>query len=291
MKKKIIIISILVVLIITLLLIPKDIYKKIFNKDDEKTDEPAVNLVYQTLFVRNSQDKLVGIKVGTEKIEEDIVGQKWDLLTTSSNLIPSGYSSPINTSTTLYSHVTENNQLILNVSEEVMDSYGRITIECLAWNFCDDTIKEVVVKVNDQEIDHINDYYFNTISKNLGTNFVFEAKDLFSSNYLTVVYYSDDQIMPVTFFYDDTENIYDYAICKMFKNDEKLTEIVTSKAYTYRINDTELVINMNYEGSLSETIINTVLETTKLNFSLSNLTINGTQTVMLEQSFIGEKTE
>ena len=36
---------------------------------------------------------------------------------------------------------------------------------------------------------------------------------------------------------------------------------------------------------------NTILETVKLNFKLSNLSINGSDTVMLTESFIGEKAE
>lgn len=291
MKKKIIIISILVILIITLLLIPKDVYMKIFNKKDENPDVPSTSLVYQTLYVKNSQNKLVGIDVGVEKIEEDEVNQKWSLLTTLATTLPSGYSSPIASSTTLYSHVIEDEKLILSVSEDFTSSKGRISIECLAWNYCNDTIKEVVVKVNDETVNSVSNYEFNKISKKMGTNFVYEAKDLFSSNYLTVVYYEENQIKPVTYFYDDDKNTYDYTISKIFNENTELSNIVASKAYSYEIKDTELVINLSYEGSLSEKMVQTILETTKLNFQLSNLVINGAQTVMLQQSFIGEKTE
>lgn len=291
MKKKIIIISILVILIITLLLIPKDVYKKIFNKEDENPDTPTTNLVYQTMYVKNAQNKLVGIEVGVEKIEEDEVNQKWNLLTTLASNLPSGYSSPIALTTTLYSHVVENEKLVLSVSEDFTSSEGRISIECLAWNYCNDDIKEVVIKVDDQVVDHVSNYEFSKISKKMGTNFVYEAKDLFSSNYLTVVYHEENQIRPVTYFYDDTKNIYDYAIAKMFNDNTELSNLVSSKAYSYEIKDTELVINLNYEGSLSEKMVQTILETTKLNFQLSNLVINGAQTVMLQQSFIGEKAE
>ena len=35
----------------------------------------------------------------------------------------------------------------------------------------------------------------------------------------------------------------------------------------------------------------TILETVKLNFKLSGLSVNGSDAVMLKESFVGEKTE
>ena len=113
MKKKIIIISILVVVVVVLLLIPKDVYKKIFKKDNSIKNNVTEELVYETLFVKNDKDCLVGIKVGVKKLEEDGIAQKWDLLTKNVSSLPSGYTSPINVSAVLYSHVVENNSLVL----------------------------------------------------------------------------------------------------------------------------------------------------------------------------------
>lgn len=290
MKKKIIVISILVILIVTLLLIPKDIYKKIFNKEESNDNlEPTISLEYQTMYVKDSNNQLVGIEVGVEKLLDDVVMRKWELLTSKSDLLPNGFSSPVNKNTTLYSHVIENDKLYLDVSEDFASSDGRITLESLAWNFCDDAVTEVVVKVNDKICDKVNEYCFKSISKKLGTNFVFEAKDLFSSNYLTVVYHENDMIKPVTYFYDDNKNVYDYTISKIFKNSKELSELVSSKAYTYKIQDTSLEININYEGSLNDDLVNTIIETSKLNFNLSSLVVNGSQTVILQKSFIGDK--
>lgn len=291
MKKKIIIISILVVVVVVLLLIPKDVYKKIFKKDNSIKNNVTEELVYETLFVKNDKDCLVGIKVGVKKLEEDGIAQKWDLLTKNVSSLPSGYTSPINVSAVLYSHVVENNSLVLNVSEDFIKSDGRRAIECLAWNYCNDQIKEVVVKVDDKIIDEVGDFYFSRITKEMGTNFTYEAKDLFESSYLTVVYYENDTIRPVTYFFDDTKNIYDYAIAKMLKNEQELVELVNAKGYTYEVNDTELVINLSYGGSFSDEMKQTILETVKLNFKLSGLSVNGSDAVMLKESFVGEKTE
>lgn len=291
MKKKIIIISILVVVVVVLLLIPKDVYKKIFKKDNSIKNNVTEELVYETLFVKNDKDCLVGIKVGVKKLEEDEITQKWDLLTKNVSSLPSGYTSPINVSAVLYSHVVENNSLVLNVSEDFIKSDGRRAIECLAWNYCNEQIKEVVVKIDDKIIDEVGDFYFSRITKEMGTNFTYEAKDLFESSYLTVVYYENGTIKPVTYFFDDTKNIYDYAIAKMLKNEQELVELVNAKGYTYEVNDTELVINLSYGGSFSDEMKQTILETVKLNFKLSGLSVNGSDAVMLKESFIGEKTE
>ena len=291
MKKKIIIVSILIILVVVLLLIPKDVYGKIFKKN--KNNEPKIeeNLVYQTMYVKSMNKYLVGVKVGVKALEEDVVSQKWDILTKDVSLIPSGYSSPIALSTTLLSHEVKDGVLTLNVSEDFLSSEGRLAIECLAWNYCNDQIKEVVVKVDDKIIDEVGDFYFSRITKEMGTNFTYEAKDLFESSYLTVVYYENDTIRPVTYFFDDTKNIYDYAIAKMLKNEQELVELVNAKGYTYEVNDTELVINLSYGGSFSDEMKQTILETVKLNFKLSGLSVNGSDAVMLKESFVGEKTE
>lgn len=291
MKKKIIIIGILIVVVVVLLLIPRDVYKKIFKKNTTNPNQPKEELVYQTLFVKNDKNCLVGIKVGVIKLEDDEIAQKWDLLTKNVSSLPCGYTSPINSSTTLYSHVIDSTSLVLNVSEDFVNSDGRTAIECLAWNFCNDKIKNVVVKVDDKIIDEVGNFYFSRITKEMGTNFTYEAQDLFESSYLTVVYYENDVIKPVTYFFDDSNNIYDYAIGKMFKNDKDLSELVNAKGYTYEVKDTELVINLSYGGSFDDNMKNTILETVKLNFKLSNLSINGSDTVMLTESFIGEKAE
>ena len=152
MKKKIIIVSILIILVVVLLLIPKDVYGKIFKKN--KNNEPKIeeNLVYQTMYVKSMNKYLVGVKVGVKALEEDVVSQKWDILTKDVSLIPSGYSSPIALSTTLLSHEVKDGVLTLNVSEDFLSSEGRLAIECLAWNFCNDEVKEIVVKINDEKI-------------------------------------------------------------------------------------------------------------------------------------------
>ena len=140
MKKKIIIVFILIALVIVLLMIPKDVYLKIFNKSKNE-DTPAVeSKEYFRVYVVDSNDYLVNVNVPLDNLEEDEVVQKWNLLTKDCNLLPSGYTSPISVDTTLVNYEVSNNSLILNVSNEFVNSNGRKAIECLAWNFCNGEI-------------------------------------------------------------------------------------------------------------------------------------------------------
>ena len=99
------------------------------------------------------------------------------------NKIPQGYSSPITPSTVLNDYKIEDNKLILNVSEDILRSSGRLAIESLAWTFCNDEIKEVVLRVDENVVNLISDYQFNKISKEIGTNFTYETSYLFEADY------------------------------------------------------------------------------------------------------------
>lgn len=284
MKKKIIIISVLVVFIIALLLIPTKVYQKIFNKEEPKSEqnEPSV---YQTLFVRDSNSYLVGVNVKVKAIEEDVVCQKWELLTNKSYDLPHGYSTPIDVNTTLISHETKDGVLTLNLSEEFINSEGRASIECLAWNFCVDDVTQVVVKVNDQVINEVNGYYYKEISKNLGVNLTYESAYLFEADYVTVVSYQDDLIKPVTYLFNSKNNIYDYTIKKIFNSDDSLNEMVMANGYSYTLEKDVFVITMDYNDTLSENLVKSLTETINMNFDIKSLVINGTDSVLLEINF------
>ncbi len=285
MKKKIIIVSILIILIIILLLIPRDVYKKIFKKDNSTPSNPPQTQVYQTLFVKNNNNQLVGIKVAVNAIEEDEIGQKWDLLTANVSNIPSSYTSPLNTTTTLYSHEENDGVLTLNVSSDFLESDGRCAIECLAWNFCNDEITEVVVKIDDVCVNEVKGFYFAKISKDLGVNFTFETNFLLEADYVTVVYHDNGTITPVTYFYDSSNKKMDYLVAKMFQNNDELLELVSTKAYSYEIKNNQMVINFDYGNELSEDVMATITDTIKQNYIVDSFTINGTASVLLQETF------
>ena len=279
MKKKIILVVAVLAILITLICIPKTTYQKWFGKTPN--DNPVdTNKEYQTIFVVDEKNKLVGLKVPVEEIEEDQIAQKWNLLTSQMNKIPQGYSSPITPSTVLNDYKIEDNKLILNVSEDILRSSGRLAIESLAWTFCNDEIKEVVLRVDENVVNLISDYQFNKISKEIGTNFTYETSYLFEADYTTVVFYENDFILPVTYFYKDI-NEYDFMISKIFsENNIELTD------YTYTIDNENLVIQINDNIKMSDSLKQTLEETVKLNFSVDAMTVNGVDTVLYEKTFV-----
>ena len=279
MKKKIILVVAVLAILITLICIPKTTYQKWFGKTPN--DNPVdTNKEYQTIFVVDEKNKLVGLKVPVEEIEEDQIAQKWNLLTSQMNKIPQGYSSPITPSTVLNDYKIEDNKLILNVSEDILRSSGRLAIESLAWTFCNDEIKEVVLRVDENVVNLISDYQFNKISKEIGTNFTYETSYLFEADYTTVVFYENDFILPVTYFYKDI-NEYDFMISKIFsENNIELTD------YTYTIDNENLVIQINDNITMSDSLKQTLEETVKLNFSVDAMTVNGIDTVLYEKTFV-----
>ena len=196
------------------------------------------------------------------------------------NKIPQGYSSPITPSTVLNDYKIEDNKLILNVSEDILRSSGRLAIESLAWTFCNDEIKEVVLRVDENVVNLISDYQFNKISKEIGTNFTYETSYLFEADYTTVVFYENDLILPVTYFYKDI-NEYDFMISKIFsENNIELTD------YTYTVDNENLVIQINDNITMSDSLKQTLEETVKLNFSVDAMTVNGIDTVLYEKTFV-----
>ncbi len=277
MKKKLILIFVILFVLITLICIPKTTYQKWFGKEPSVVDNTSS--VYQTIFVVDADNKLVGVRVPVEEIEEDQIVQKWNLLTANMNKIPTGYSSPITPSTILNNYEVKDGILTLNVSEDISRSSGRLAIESLAWTFCNDDIQEVILKIDNQVVNLISDYQFNKISKEIGTNFTYETSYLFEANYTTVVFYDDDKIFPVTYFYKDI-NAYDFMISKIL--DQNDIELV---GYTYSIDNENLVIEFNDDITISDDVKMTFENTVKLNFNVDTMTINGLDTILYEKTF------
>jgi len=288
MKKKIIIISILIILVVILLLIPKDVYQKIFKKNQSKGSLPTDTLVYQTMYVKNSDQYLVGIKVGLKSFEEDEIGQKWDILTKDVALIPSGYSSPIASSTSLIDHSSEDGILTLSVTSDFLNSDGRLTIECLAWNFCNDEIKEVVVKIDDVVVNEINNYSFNKISKAMGVNITYDTLNLFTSNFTTIIFHQDDIIKPVTFFFKDSADEYEYVINKILSTDDNFKELLNTEGINYELVGNELNISVAIDKELNKNVISTLTDTFKENTKITSVIVSGTNNVLLKLDFTKE---
>lgn len=272
MKKKIIVILLLIVLTVVLVSIPKETYQKLFGNKIDNPDE-VIYEEHQIIYVINKDQKLVGLKVGVEKIEEDEIVQKWDLLTKNANSLPDGYVSPIDNKTTLIDYQINNLILTFNLSEDFLNSNGKFAIASLAWTFCeDDGIKEIVVVVNDSIITKLNDYSFNRINKEISVNYQFENMFVYDSVVTTIIHYYDDYIMPVTYFHSSTDEC-SYII------DKVLLENIGNEV-DYTLEETSVVVNLDITELLSQKELNSIVESLKYNFGVSSIVINGTESVL-----------
>ena len=279
MKKKIIVSIAALVLIVTLICIPKNKYQEWFNKDVDDTPVNE-NKEFVKMYLVNESNDIVGVNVYLESIEEDVIKQKWDILTTNINLLPSGYSSPIMPTTVLNAYVIEENKLILNVSEDIVLSSGRLTIESLAWNFCDEEVKEVILKVDNEVISNINDCNFSKISKSIGVNYQFETSYLYESDNITIVYYLDEIVYPVTYFYKD-KNECNYMIDKIFNMHN-----VEFSNYSYEISDSGLNIVFNENIILEDSVKQSIVETVRMNFNVDMITVSNINDTLIEHTFV-----
>ena len=279
MKKKIILIIAICALLVTLVCIPKSTYQKLFSNNNNENPE-NINKDYLKMYVVDDKNQIVGVNVYLDKVEEDVIRQKWNILTSNINLLPSGYSSPLTPSTILNEYNIEENKLILNVSEEIKRSSGRLTIESIAWNFCNEDINEVILKVDNEILTNINDCNFTKISKSIGVNYEFETSYLFEAENITIVYYLDDIIYPVTYFYKD-KNECDYMISKIFNmNGIELLD------YNYEISNDGLNIVFNEDVSLNDNVKETIVETVRINFNVDMISLATTNSTILEQTFV-----
>lgn len=279
MKKKIIIGAIALLIVIVAIAIPKTTYQKWFNRNQIQQNDNVLT-EFQRIYVVNDQNQLVGVKVYVESIEEDQITQKWNLLTANMNKIPSGFSSPITPSTILESYSIENRKLVLNVSEDISRSAGKLAVDCLAWTFCNDEIEEVVIKNDDVVINTINDYRFNKISIKNGANFTYETAYLYEASYTTIIYHENDIIRPVTYFYKNNIDECDYVIKKTLA-----TINLNDENYEFELENNELVINLLNIDSLDQYTTKTIEDSVKLNLDIDGFTINGQNNVIYDKTF------
>ncbi len=283
MKKKKINIKFLIVvgvlvLIVTLLAIPKSTYEKWFSNEPDTIDPITSPTTYQTIFVVDEESKLVGVKVGVDAIEEDQIMQKWNLLTTNMNLIPAGYSTPITPSTMLYDYTIDGEVLTLNVSEDILKSSGKLTVDSLAWTFCDSEISEVVIKLDGAVVKDINGYSFKKISKKNGTNYTYETSYLFEAEYTTVVYHEDDVIRPVTYFYTGSET------CAYFI--DKLVEASKIEVdYTFEVVEDQITIQFVEDIEIDDNFKKALEDTVLMNMDVEAITVNGDSSMLYQATF------
>lgn len=281
MKSKIKIIAVVVVLLCIgiLLVIPKTTYEKWFNKepvlDSVVNDDSPTLLVY----LQNEKGQLVGVNVKVDSLEEDQILQKWNLLTSNSELLPNGYTSTINKDVVLNSYVIKEHVLVLDVSSEISLSKGRVTAETLAWTFGVGEIEEIKLVVNNEPVTEINGYRINKITKKMGTNLEYETSYLFEANATTVVYVEEDYLLPVTYFHLE-EDVCTYIIEKTFN-----WLSVEISDYEYELSEEALVINFLDDKTISEKALEVMTMSFDTNFELIKFTVNNASENLYEAVF------
>lgn len=287
MKSKIKIIFALVVLLLVgvLLAIPKTTYEKWFSNesviDNVVNEEDTDSLL---VYLQNTDGKLVGVNVKVDNLEDDLILQKWNLLTSSSNELPNGYTSVINKDAVLNSYEIKEHVLVLDVSPEIKMSSGRSAVEALAWTFEEGEIEEIKLVVNNEPLTEINGYRINKINKKIGINLEYETGYLLESTATTVVYSMDNYLLPVTYFHLE-EDICTYIVEKTFAMFDE-----DSSEYEYELNEEALVINFSDDITLSENALETLTKSVEVNFELIKFTINNSSENLYEAVF-GEITE
>lgn len=274
MKKKIILIIFLAILIAILFIIPKDTYKKIFGKHDDE----VINVEdYEKIFVymNNEDDKLIGVNAYVYSLEEDLIRQKFDVLTMQTGIFNEDYDTTINTFTKLIDYNVDGNVLELNLSSEFLNSESRNTIEQLVWTYCDDEISELRVSVENELINNLNGFYFDKLDKNIGINLTLETSYLFESTATTIIEYKNDQVIPVTYLYTDC-NECDYIVSKL------LQDIYYNKEYDYEVKSNSIIIDVGIEYELNDDLKKSIEDTIKYNLNINNIKIMGLESVLLE---------
>ena len=274
MKKKIILIIFLAILIAILFVIPKDTYKKIFGKHDDE----VINVEdYEKIFVymNNEDDKLIGVNAYVYSLEEDLIRQKFDVLTMQTGIFNEDYDTTINTFTKLIDYNVDGNVLELNLSSEFLNSESRNTIEQLVWTYCDDEISELRVSVENEPINNLNGFYFDKLDKTIGINLTLETSYLFESTATTIIEYKNDQVIPVTYLYTDC-NECDYIVSKL------LQDIYYNKEYDYEVKSNSIIIDVGIEYELNDDLKKSIEDTIKYNLNINNIKIMGLESVLLE---------
>ena len=275
MKKKIIFIIFLVILIVVLFLIPKETYRKIFGKNDEI---PSNNELYEEkilVYMCNESDNLIGTYAYVSSIEEDIISQKFDILTKKTGAFKENYDTAVNTMASLISYECNEDVLTLNVSNEFLESEGRKTLEQMVWTFCDDNINEIELLVDGEEINSLNGFYFDKLTLNMGINLTCETNFMFEANTTTVIEYVGEVIKPVTYVYKDIDEC-DFIVSKLF------SDIYNNKEYDYVLSSDSIIIDLAVDDALTENMKKSIVETIQYNMNINNIQVQGLNQVLLE---------
>ena len=279
MKKKIVIVIILLVIALIAIIIPKSVFQQWFGNDTGQNDNLSYNIL---VYLEDENNRVVGVNVPVESLEEDKIRQKWDLMTVNSDLLPENFVSSLPKEAVLESYEVIENELILYTNDAIKEANGRKAMESIAWTFIDDEIEIVSVYVKDQKVNAFGDYQFKQIDKRNGINLNYETLYLYESNATTMIYYEDELVVPVTYFHLN-EDVCSYIVNKV------LDETVDNQ-YNYTIEDSVLTLDFVDASLLSTNQITTIVESIDFNLDVNSLNINNNENIFYQVVFneIGE---
>lgn len=275
MKKKVIVIVVCVLLAVAVaaMLIPKGTFQKWFGKTDDTINESKYNVM---VYVLNEKDQIVGVNVPVESLEEDQIRQKWNILNSTSNIIPDNYKPVFKNTVELQEYTIEDECLKLMVSDDIYNE-NRKTLESLVWTFVTDEIKELELYVGETLVNEVDGYTIKNLDKTMGVNYCYETSFLFESTATTIVYQEEDYTLPVTYFHLN-DDICDYIVMKILTN-------VDDNVYEYTLEDSVLTIDFVDASILTSSQIASISESIALNFDVTSLNINNNENIFYQRVF------
>ena len=271
MKKKIIIIIVLVTLIALGLLIPNQTFKNLFKNEDK------VNYIDSCfVYLLNDEEELVGITVPLTEEVTDEFQTMWNILTVD---VPDNYHSPIYFSTQVIQYEVNGEEMLLNVSEDLLLNTSRKTLECLVYNFCVDDVKKINLQINNEKVNEFDGIHFDYLSKDLGVNLTFEDVDVLNCNYVTMIYEYQNYVHPVTYFVNNDTEIITYVVKKSLLMSSEVSVAELEDVVSYEITDNVLNINVSSFDSFDQQVLNTIASTIDVNYDFTQVIINGLELV------------
>jgi hypothetical protein len=244
--------------------------------------EDGNNLTEKLLvYAKNEDNKLIGVNVPVEELEDDAIQQKFDLLTKNAAMLPAGYYSPVGLSTTLIEQTVTEGHLTLNVSDDFSRSDGRITLECLVMNFTDDEVKDVSLKVEGEALTEFGGKEFTTLTKAIGVNLTFETAFLLEATATTIIEEEDGVITPTTYFHLSTD-VPSYILNKTLPQE---VASLGSAAYNYTLEGKALTINLLNVTSLQEAEIKNIVNSMNANFQLDAIKITASSNIIYDVNY------
>ena len=274
MKKKILIIIVFVGLLLAGLLIPNQTYKKLFsNKDEIKYIDSCF------VYLLNEKEELVGVTVPlTEEVTDEFM-TTWNLLTVD---VPSNYHSPIYFSTQVINYEINGDEMLLNVSEDLLLNTSRKTLECLVYNFCVKDVNKINLQINNENIYEFDGIHFDYLSKSLGVNLTFEDSDVLNTVHLTMIYNYKDYVKPVTYFVNEDTEVITYMVMKSLLMSEELSVSDVENVITYDVTDNILNINVSSFDSFNEQVLNTIAASFSYQYDFSKILVNGLELALTD---------